>query len=226
MFSFSCELAACSSVNEILNKMFSLILTLIVIFIVWKICSAIKHDPLTNFSKTSVPVIRNSLNLAWHKPGEFYISLWTFGHNKNNLFKDELFRFGRECATTLKKSYQHYFFTRLSYNVIRAEDAEKVLGSSKHIDKSFVYYFLQPFLKTGLLTSNGDKWHTRRRLLTPAFHFDILKEFFEVFKEESDKLVESLKPKVGKVLDIIPVSSQFTLNTICGKTKLKTFRCN
>jgi cytochrome P450 family 4 len=104
-----------------------------------------------------------------------------------------------------------------SFEVCRAKDAEKVLGSSKHMDKSDIYNLLHPFLKTGLLTSNGEKWHTRRRMLTPAFHFDILKEYFEVFKEESDKLVESLLEKVDKELNIVPISTQFTLNTICGR---------
>lgn len=103
-----------------------------------------------------------------------------------------------------------------SYNVIKATDAEKVLGSVKHMEKSVMYDFIQPFLKTGLLTSSGDKWHTRRRLLTPAFHFDILKEFVEIFKEESDRLVKSLQKGAEKELDIISISTQFTLNTICG----------
>lgn len=128
-----------------------------------------------------------------------------------------MFSFGRECAKKFKKSYQHLFFNKLSFNVVKAEDAEKLLNSSKHIDKSFIYSFLHPFLKTGLLTSNGEKWHKRRRMLTPAFHFDILKEFYEVFMEESDNLVKTLKQETGEVLDIIPVSSQFTLNTICGR---------
>lgn len=133
-----------------------------------------------------------------------------------NLFLDEMFTFARNCATVLGKSYQHYFFGKLSYNIIRAKDAEKVLGTSKHIEKSFIYDFLHPFLKTGLLTSSGDKWHKRRRMLTPAFHFDILKEFLEMFNEESDKLVKTLMQEVGREVNIIPISTQFTLNTICG----------
>lgn len=70
-------------------------------------------------------------------------------------------------------------------------------------------------MKTGLLTSAGEKWRTRRRLLTPAFHFDILKEYFEVFKEESDNLVSTLREVAGQDVNIIPISTQFTLNTIC-----------
>lgn len=129
-----------------------------------------------------------------------------------------MFLFDRKCATLFKKSYQ-FFFGNQMYSVIKAEDAEKLLGSSKHSEKSEIYEFLHPFLSTGLLTSKGEKWHQRRRLLTPAFHFDILKEFLEVFKEESEKLVTSLQREVDKVLDIIPISTQFTLNTICGNLK-------
>lgn len=131
-----------------------------------------------------------------------------------------MFVFGRRCADVLKQSYAHNFFGRMSYNVIRAKDAEKVLSSSKHVDKSFLYNFLHAFLRTGLLTSNGEKWHQRRRMLTPAFHFDILKEFFDVFVEESDKLVELLTQETGKVIDVVPVSTQFTLNTICGEFRV------
>ena len=70
-----------------------------------------------------------------------------------------------------------------SYCINRAKDAEKILGaSSKHLSKGFVYNFLHPFLKTGLLTSDGEKWHQRRRMLTPAFHFNILREFAEIFR--------------------------------------------
>lgn len=107
------------------------------------------------------------------------------------------------------------FFGLWSYEVVRAKDVERLLGSTKHMDKSFIYNFIHPFLKTGLLTSSGEKWHARRKLLTPAFHFDILKEYLEVFRDESDKLVISLREAHGAAQNIVPIATQFTLNTIC-----------
>ena len=41
----------------------------------------------------------------------------------------------------------------------------------------------------GLLNSSGKKWARNRRLLTRAFHFDVLKPYIRVYAEAADVLV-------------------------------------
>lgn len=103
------------------------------------------------------------------------------------------------------------------------------------MSKSKLYTYFNSWLGTGLLTSTGkrkcslrdifmmqnvlgDKWHHRRKLLTPAFHFTILQEFFAVFKAETQKVIQKIEvgSQVNDDIDIMPIVTQFTLETIGG----------
>lgn len=63
----------------------------------------------------------------------------------------------------------------------------------------------------------GRKWQIRRKILTPAFHSDMLNKFVDVFVKEGEYLVQSLKSEEGVVVnDLLHTISKHTLNMICG----------
>ena len=43
----------------------------------------------------------------------------------------------------------------------------------------------------GLLISSGREWQRMRRLLTPAFHFDILRPYVDVFQKSAKQMLVS-----------------------------------
>ncbi|XP_072033130.1 ultra-long-chain fatty acid omega-hydroxylase-like [Amphiura filiformis] len=55
------------------------------------------------------------------------------------------------------------------------------------------YGFLEPWLGPGLLLSTGKKWSRNRRLLTPGFHFDVLKPYIKIHWESAKKLEAKMR---------------------------------
>ncbi|KYQ53159.1 Cytochrome P450 4C1, partial [Trachymyrmex zeteki] len=107
------------------------------------------------------------------------------------------------------------FFTPV-VSICHPDDMEAILNNMKHINKSMIYDILLPWFNTGLLTSGGAKWQSRRKILTPAFHFNILQHFVEILIEESENMTKSLKNIGDTVIkDLIPFISEHTLNAIC-----------
>lgn len=118
---------------------------------------------------------------------------------------------------------EHFCFFWLSYIpniiIISAEAVEKVIAGSKNIEKGFTYNWLHSWLGTGLLTSHGVKWKSRRKLLTPSFHFDILKDFLVVFNEQSQLLIKILDKQLKQPwIDIVTPVTLCSLDIICETT--------
>ncbi|XP_035209832.1 cytochrome P450 4c3-like isoform X2 [Stegodyphus dumicola] len=98
----------------------------------------------------------------------------------------------------------------------KPETVEVVLSSNALLEKTFVYDFLAPWFKQGLITSSGIKWKKRRKLLTPAFHFRILDDFLPVIDNHARFLAEKLKQEVGsKSFDLVPYITLCSLDILC-----------
>ncbi|GAB1862848.1 Cytochrome P450 4C1 [Camponotus japonicus] len=96
------------------------------------------------------------------------------------------------------------------------DDLKTVLNSTKHIEKSRLYNVFHPWLNTGLGTSTAIKWKSRRKMLSPAFHLNMLNEYVDILIKEGDCMTKSLKDVGGTVVkDLLPFMSEHTLNAIC-----------
>lgn len=69
--------------------------------------------------------------------------------------------------------------------------------------------------------SNGDKWRSHRKMLTPSFHFKILDDFLPVMTRQTRIFVKVLNKAVeknnGVISDISTPILNCALDTICGK---------
>lgn len=128
----------------------------------------------------------------------------------------EIFEFMKRRSQQFKPIFRIWAGHSPEIHIMKAEFTETVFSSIMHIEKGKIYKFLQPWLGQGLLTSTSQRWHLHRKLITPTFHFKILENFFDVFVEKSNKLVDLLKANSdGKSFNVYPLITNCTLDMIC-----------
>lgn len=73
-----------------------------------------------------------------------------------------------------------------------------------------------------MFLTTGARWKNRRRLLTPAFHFQILNSFVDVFNEKSVDCARELERSIeihgDAEFDVFPIMTQCALDIICGES--------
>ncbi|XP_075677551.1 cytochrome P450 4c3-like [Dermatophagoides pteronyssinus] len=103
--------------------------------------------------------------------------------------------------------------------VSRADIAEKILSNNNvFLDKDKFYDMLKPWLNEGLLTSASNKWRARRKMLTPAFHFNILEQFLPIMNEQANILSQVIQDRQkmadDNYIDVVPLITNATLDVI------------
>ncbi|XP_014486912.1 PREDICTED: cytochrome P450 4C1-like [Dinoponera quadriceps] len=145
---------------------------------------------------TTLPIIGN-IHIFWSQSAE---ELWCLMRNYLNKYPI--------C--------RYWIFTIPNVSITDPDDVEKILNNTKHNVKGYNYRLLHPWLGDGLLTSKGTKWQKRRKILTPAFHFSILKQFVEVLIKEGNNAAKSFNHIEETVIDdVLFFTGHHTLNAIC-----------
>ncbi|KAI4831804.1 hypothetical protein KUCAC02_001326 [Chaenocephalus aceratus] len=76
------------------------------------------------------------------------------------------------------------------------------------------YGHLRPWLGQSLLLLNGEEWSRRRRLLTPAFHFDILKNYVNKFNTSANTMHDKWHKLLAKGTNHVEMFDHVTLMTL------------
>lgn len=119
-------------------------------------------------------------------------------------------------ARTRSRVSRIWIGNQLECNIDDPKHLELILTSTKFLSKSSQYGFLNSSLGEGLLFSTNQKWFSRRRIITPTFHFKILEQFFEVFIKHNQVLLDKIGQKAnGKIFDIFPLVTASVMNALC-----------
>ena len=136
-------------------------------------------------------------------------------------FSEDGLMFDFECVQRFKYFHRTWLGPFLSmvqvYHPDTLREVIKTTSSKpRQLSVTSSYDMALPWLGEGLILTNGDRWYRNRRLLTPAFHFDILKSYMCVYNACSSLLHKKIREHsdVGKSFDIHPLISKYTLDVL------------
>ncbi|GMR47782.1 hypothetical protein PMAYCL1PPCAC_17977, partial [Pristionchus mayeri] len=118
----------------------------------------------------------------------------------------------RESGIQLVKLW---FLGENVYMPTNGETLKDIIDSSEEITKGGEYEVFVPWLGRGLLISTEDKWRSRRKMLTPTFHFSMLDGYVAIMNRHAKICVDVLEERAGKELDMYAVVKMCALDIIC-----------
>ncbi|XP_055709607.1 probable cytochrome P450 4s3 [Phlebotomus papatasi] len=153
---------------------------------------------------------RKIIDFSYKLPGPPITELTRKAH------KEKVLPWLLECRQKYGSRFLIWFGKDLIFFLTHPEDIKFVLSSQEIITKSGNYKVIKPWLGEGLLTSTGTKWQKNRKLLTPAFHFNILKQFQTVMDDCSEILIKKFSAVANEEpVDIYPYITLYALDVIC-----------
>ncbi|XP_021482293.1 cytochrome P450 4A14-like [Meriones unguiculatus] len=137
---------------------------------------------------------------------------WLLGHN----LKDQELQQIRKWVEKFPNACLYW----LSGNRVRVllydPDYVKLILGRSDPKAHRTYHLLAPWIGFGLLLLNGKKWFQHRRMLTPAFHYDILKPYVRVMADSVNIMLDKWEKLGGQdyPLEIFEYISLMTLDTV------------
>ncbi|KFZ57832.1 Cytochrome P450 4A4, partial [Antrostomus carolinensis] len=100
--------------------------------------------------------------------------------------------------------------------VVTDPDYAKTLLARGDPKDNISYNHLVPWIGNGLLILHGPKWHQHRKLLTPGFHYDVLKPYVALMAESANVMLDKWEQLItdGKPVELFEHVSLMTLDSI------------
>ncbi|NXN85146.1 CP4B1 protein, partial [Bombycilla garrulus] len=140
---------------------------------------------------------------------------WLYGHNhliRSENVLQQLVSWGEEYPY----AYPRWLGPLLPSLIINHPEYAKCILGRSDPKASGLYRFLVPWIGKGLLVLNGNKWFQHRKMLTPAFHYDVLKSYVALMSESIKVMLDKWDKRITekKSVELFEDVSLMTLDTL------------
>ncbi|NXS08681.1 CP4B1 protein, partial [Neodrepanis coruscans] len=125
---------------------------------------------------------------------------WLYGHN-HLIYSEKILHQLVSWGEEYPYAFPRWFGPVLPAVIVHHPEYAKCILGRTDPKASVPYKFLLPWIGKGLLILEGTKWFQHRKMLTPAFHYDILKSYVtlmsdavKVMLDKWDKKSTEMKP--------------------------------
>ncbi|XP_072025166.1 LOW QUALITY PROTEIN: leukotriene-B4 omega-hydroxylase 3-like [Amphiura filiformis] len=144
---------------------------------------------------------------------------WLLGHLNLEGDRTLIPKMLTDHAIRAKYAYQLWQGPFIGSLVVVHPDMVKTILTTSEPKDELVYSFIRPWIGDGLLLSKGKKWARNRRLLTPAFHFEVLRPYTSIFRQSTKTLVNKWNRKCNGKEISLEMFSEVSLLTLDGLLK-------
>ncbi|KAJ6634556.1 hypothetical protein lerEdw1_013964 [Lerista edwardsae] len=145
-------------------------------------------------------------------------SHWLYGNVHQITSHREELKIMLNWAESYPYAYPRWFGGFVPALIITHPDYAKTLFGRGDPKADVSCHSLVPWIGRGLLLSSGPKWYQHRRLLTPAFHYDILKPYVALIAESTKVMLDKWEKLIAedstKSLEMFDHVSLMTLDSI------------
>nr|XP_033497164.1 cytochrome P450 4B1-like [Epinephelus lanceolatus] len=141
---------------------------------------------------------------------------WLFGHfNSLKRNETELVQFV-EWGRQYSYAFPVWFGPFVCFLNIQHPDYVKTTMATTEQKTDLIYRFVTSWIGKGLLVSKGQKWFRNRRLLTPGFHYDVLKPYTNLMADCAERMLDKWESyaNTGESFELFEHVSLMTLDTI------------
>lgn len=88
------------------------------------------------------------------------------------------------------------------------------ININRNLQIEFLFHFFE--------LKSGKKWHDRRKIITPAFHFKILERFVDTFDRLGNTVIDKIRElssndRSDDGVDFFNLAGLYALDVIAGK---------
>ncbi|NXG47831.1 CP4B1 protein, partial [Psilopogon haemacephalus] len=140
---------------------------------------------------------------------------WLYGHN-HLVIVDKLLHQLVSWGEEYPYAFPRWFGPALPSLVVHHPEYAKTILAQTDRKSDVPYKFLIPWIGEGLLTSSGAKWFQHRKMLTPAFHYDVLKSYAPLMSDSVKVMLDKWEKKIteSRSVELFEDVSSMTLDSI------------